>query len=635
MSQKQKSRNHVWAVTDAPAIDWPLFSWIQPLAERGFAFTILADKLPQFAWLASHEITAVSAGTVSQMASDPQLNGRSGDIYYFASLTAAADFARHRVIDGHFVVQATNWELAVLPYLAASPPRWSEIATVLKQAGRVVVATQALRETAVALGAAPQKVVVVSPGVNLDIYRPAAPVTISADAAIHLLAVISLEWASGMEYLLHAIRCGRDAGLQLTADVVGYGSGRQRLYYLLDDFQLFDVVQPVNHLPRAALREKFQQAHFLMQPNLTDDVSPTTFEAMACGLPPLAFAGPNWAELLGDAAPSLLSPLRQPQAMAEAMVKLAHNPATYAAVREQVQQLAVTQHDLSHQVAQMDTLFALLRHNSATVLDLTPPPPEPQFQPANKAAKSRKLVSVPQVMGTGEMPPLPDGQMPQLAVATVAVGEPYARWALAMIESVRGNGRFQGPIYVVTDCAHLFSQLENVPILAVPETAEALEAKQYKTWLPEWIPFEQTLFLDADVVVGRPLFEWYTAVSPELQTHTLLMFPDEGFFGERYHTGVILMRKQVAPLLARWRSAIQGGSHTRDQAAFMAVADPEAVYLMPAHFLLFPTIETFKRSHHTTFNHITFTGRQRNFSAAVIQRYLAQALHLAQQPLTY
>jgi glycosyltransferase involved in cell wall biosynthesis len=359
MNQKQERSIHLCAVTDAPTIDWALFSWMQPLAERGLAFTVLATKLPQLAWFSTHKVTAVTADTVAQMAVDPQLNGRSWDIYYFTSLTAAAEFAHHREMNGRLIVQATNWELTVLPYLTESMPQWSALESVLAQANRVVVATRALRETAVARGADQAKTIVIPPGVNLQYFSPQPQsLSLALNFPLNLLATISLEWFDGLEYLLNTIRDCRDFGLPISLDIVGYGSGRQRLYYLLDEFGLFDVVTPVNHLPRAVLREKYQQTHFLLHTNLTDEVGVQTLEAMACGVPVLMFCGVNWVELLDESLHSLLVPVRQSKEMANVLVRFANDSAAFNSLREQVHKWISEKYSLDGQVAQYITLFS-------------------------------------------------------------------------------------------------------------------------------------------------------------------------------------------------------------------------------------------------------------------------------------
>ena len=644
MRENQSQLIRICVVSDALKVDWTLFSWMQPLAEQGVSFTILAHKLPQLPWLEARQVTTISGDSIDQLVNAPQLDGSVFDIYYFTSSSAALAFVKRRTINGRLVIHATNWDLIVAPHLADGVTWQRGMTAMLARANRVEVATRALKETAVAFGVNPQKIVIIPPSVNLGYYKPQSlQPSLSPDSPLRLLSVMSLEWDDGIEYLLHTIRCGLDAGLPIQADVIGYGSERQRLYYLLDDFQLFDIVRPVNHLPRQALREKYQQAHFLLQTNLTDDVQRQTVEAMACGLPPLAFKGANWGELLDKSLHSLLVAPRQPQEMARILRHYYDDSAAYSALRQEVNRLAVERFGLDRQSAQFTALFADVMAEPFSVVEHMPQlaQDEPLKIQTNRRFWQRfklawRLRSRPPkaIHADGESSIKLDPHMPTVAAATVAVGEPYARWALAMIESLRKHGRFQGPVYVVTDCDYIFMDEENVHILSVPSSVTTMAAKLYKTWLTDWIPFDQTLFLDADVIVGRPLLDWYTAVTKEADPFPFYMFPDEGFFNERYHTGIMLMQRALAaPLAVRWRAAIQSGRYTRDQAAFMAAVQPEEVNLMPDSYLLFPTIESFKRGQTKTFNHITFTGRQKNFSSEIICRYLQNSFHLAQRPM--
>ncbi len=629
----------ICAVSDEKRVDWPMLSWMRLMAERGVSFTLLSPKTPQRPWLKTTQVKIVPGSSLEEMIASPLLEEEAFDVFYFASASAALKFAQSRAIDGRLVIQATNWDLTVAPHLAAGAAWRQKLEEILPRANRVIVATHFLRETAVTFGVAPQKISLISPGINHGFYQPPArPPQLKPKLPIHLLSVLSMEWEDGMEYLLQAIRSCLDLNLPVKADVIGYGRGRQRLYYLIDDFQLTGIVQPVNHLTRAELRDKYRQAHFFLQTNLTDDVPYPTLEAMACGLPPLMFDGPNAAEMLGEPLRGLLAPLRQPQKMAAIMRRYSQSLPDYGALRKKTSQLARRRFRLANQAPQMEAALAgVLAEPALSPVKIAPSEREtqPDKVPVKRyfplSGKSRRL---PQIVPLARQRPLPDRQLTKLAAATIAIGEPYALWAAALIESLRKNGRFQGPIFVITDCEQLFTNQDNVHILTVPSIANPMAVKQYKTLLPEWIPFEQILFLDADVLVGRPLQEWYTAVRRTQTNPVVRMFPDEGFFNERYHTGIMLIERDAAEsLLKRWRQAMRNGRFQRDQSAFMAVVRPGEAELMPDEFLLFPTIESFKRGQVRTFTHITFTGRQRNFSAAIIHHYLENSFHIAQRPM--
>lgn len=358
ISQPQNGRVPVCVVTAATTIDWPLFSWMQLLAERDFAFTVLAAKLPQLGWFARHGVTAVSASTVSEMAADSQLNGRSWPIYYVTSLAAAAEFRQHRQLNGRLLVQATHWELNVLPHLPGGPAQWLAWRPLLAQASRILVITKAQKETAVALGVDPAKLVVIPPGVNGRYFspQPDGP-TRQPGPPLKLLATLSLEWPDGLEYLLHALAHCRAAGLAFHMEIVGYGSEKHRLYYLLDELGLNEMVTPINHLTRAELRQKYRQTDFLLHTNLTDEVAVPTLEAMACGLPVLQFGGANWAELLAGVLPNLLVPVRQTEVLAKALGRLANDPLAFTELRQQVRHWVNDRFSLEAQAAHLDALF--------------------------------------------------------------------------------------------------------------------------------------------------------------------------------------------------------------------------------------------------------------------------------------
>lgn len=358
MSHPQNGRVPVCVVTAATTIDWPLFSWMQLLAERNFAFTVLAAKSPQLGWFARHGVTAVSASTVLEMAADPQLNGRFWPIYYFTSLAAAADFMQHRQVNGRLLVQATNWELNVLPHLPGGPAQWSAWQRVVALASRVVVTTKAQKKKAVSLGIDPAKIVIIPPGVNGHYFspQPDGPIR-QPELPLKLLATLSLEWPDGLEYLLHALAHCRTAGLAFHMEIVGYGSEKHRLYYLLDELGLNDIVTPINHLTRAELRQKYRQTDFLLHTNLTDEVAVPTLEAMACGLPALLFGGANWAEMLADTLPNLLVPVRQTKALANALGRLANDPLAFTELRQQVCHWVNNHFSLEAQAARLDALF--------------------------------------------------------------------------------------------------------------------------------------------------------------------------------------------------------------------------------------------------------------------------------------
>ncbi len=229
-----------------------------------------------------------------------------------------------------------------------------------------------------------------------------------------------------------------------------------------------------------------------------------------------------------------------------------------------------------------------------------------------------------------------DPSYPNLAVAAIAIGKKYLSWSLAMIETLRKNGEFNGPVYIFTDQPQFYVTCDNVITVKVPFTHNRMLVKQYKTMLFDWIPYERILYLDVDVMVGGLLSPWLDEVEIGIKNHAILMF-DHASTGRRsfskYHTGIMLLNRPLALLLLnRWRKALQSGQYRSDQLAFSEIVNPDEVYLMPSRHLLFPTAETVKSGRTSTFIHITLY-RQRIIKPDVLGDYLRDVLNVTQVPI--
>jgi glycosyltransferase involved in cell wall biosynthesis len=107
--------------------------------------------------------------------------------------------------------------------------------------------------------------------------------------------------------------------------MVGDGPLRAPAQALLDEAGLGELAW----LPgeRSDVPAVMRGLHCFALPSLAEGISNTILEAMACGLPVLATAVGGNADLLRAGETGLLVPAADPQAMAEAMVGLARDPA--------------------------------------------------------------------------------------------------------------------------------------------------------------------------------------------------------------------------------------------------------------------------------------------------------------------
>ncbi len=139
-----------------------------------------------------------------------------------------------------------------------------------------------------------------------------------------------------------------------------------------------------------------------------------------------------------------------------------------------------------------------------------------------------------------------------------------------------------------------------------------MAAHQYKTLILENIQDEHIAYIDADIIIGKPLDTWLQKAIKESTNFPIVLFWDHGSTGHFYHGGLFLVCRRVAgPLLTRWRRLIWFGRYSRDQKALIRAINREKdVYIMPREEMVFVSRSQASTDMIGTFNHITERARK-------------------------
>ena len=158
-----------------------------------------------------------------------------------------------------------------------------------------------------------------------------------------------------------------------------------------------------------------------------------------------------------------------------------------------------------------------------------------------------------------------------------------------MIDSLRKRGNYHGPVYVVTEDPTPFEGLDNVHVVVVPYTRYRLVIKTCKQLMLDWASEPRLLYIDADIIIGRPLAEWYRRARPKLDARPLVLYTGNMPVAGAYHAGLMLMdRERVRPFFDRWLRLIRTGRYQLDQWSMHSIItdddvarfdDEELVYL--------------------------------------------------------
>lgn len=176
-------------------------------------------------------------------------------------------------------------------------------------ANRFIVYTERSRMTLELEGIARDRISLVPPGVDTDLFSPAPRAR--SDDAFEILFVGWLVPRKGIDFLLLALKqllCDPELrGRRIRLRIVGSGAGRDRVERLIARLGIQEACTFSGAVPYAMMPDIFRNADVFVLPSIATDEWQEQFgmaliEAMACGKPAIATLSGAIEEIAGDAA---------------------------------------------------------------------------------------------------------------------------------------------------------------------------------------------------------------------------------------------------------------------------------------------------------------------------------------------
>jgi D-inositol-3-phosphate glycosyltransferase len=248
--------------------------------------------------------------------------------------------------------------LGVMKDLAAGPngahepePRRSVERRIALQATRIVAATP-LDKAQIALhcGADPERIEVISPGVDLELFRPISPAEASARLGHGpghrmVLFVGRLDPVKGLDTLVLAMAkvvaeepslrghsCLCIVGGDKPQDPDRVDAERARIDRLARDSGLGDVIHFMGSVSQDDLPYYYSAAQVVVVPSRYESFGMVALEAMACGAPVIASDVGGLSTLVRDGRTGFLVPDGDADALARRLLPLLRDPALRAAL---------------------------------------------------------------------------------------------------------------------------------------------------------------------------------------------------------------------------------------------------------------------------------------------------------------
>jgi glycosyltransferase involved in cell wall biosynthesis len=225
---------------------------------------------------------------------------------------------------------------------------------VLNGCDRIVSVSQALAQAVGRLRIAPASIVVIPDGVDVAQFRPALQ-----PRQPEIVYVGSLIKRKGLPYLLEAmVQVVRELpALRLT--IVGDGPERAALESTAVKLGLSECVTFAGLQSADGVRQAMQRAMAFVLPSVEEGLGVVLLEALACGTPIVASRVGGIPEVV-TAGVGRLVPPADPPALAQVLIQMLHDEASWPEMSRNARRRAEDQYDWSKVAARMIGLYRTL-----------------------------------------------------------------------------------------------------------------------------------------------------------------------------------------------------------------------------------------------------------------------------------
>jgi len=191
------------------------------------------------------------------------------------------------------------------------------------------------------------------------------------------------------------------------------------------------------------------------------------------------------------------------------------------------------------------------------------------------------------------------------------------------VSSVRNQGNWRGPIYVITDEPRCVPKSTKAILVDLDGCYKNMAYKYFKTRILDLVPSDYILYLDTDIFVAQPIVGIASMAAVANLAGIMGTVEKSNFVGVtqdvhlihnkflRWHGGIALVsRERSARCLQQWRHGFHKCTRDGDQIALRkAIESRKCIFTDMDPIFSLPTHENIKMKQFAIFNHFTRTGR--------------------------
>lgn len=202
-------------------------------------------------------------------------------------------------------------------------------------------------------GALADKCSVIYPAVRTELLTQVCKNKKMPSATLQILSVGRDHWKKGYRVAIDAMKLLKDRGVPFHYTIVA-GGEKQEIIFQINQLGLTGQVTLIDNLPHGEVLEKYSLADVFLLPSFEEGVANVVLEAMALGTPVITTNCGGMTEVITDGVNGFVIPLRNADAIANAIIKVKELDSTSKAkmimkARETIE----SQHLLRQQVDKM------------------------------------------------------------------------------------------------------------------------------------------------------------------------------------------------------------------------------------------------------------------------------------------
>lgn len=199
----------------------------------------------------------------------------------------------------------------------------------------------------------------IEPAIDLTLFTAQQRTSNALGAPLKLITVARLAWQKGYEFAVDAVALVHKAGVPIEYHIIGEGPYREPVEFAARQWGLLQngIIRFVGAVPREQVVKHLTESDIMIHAAVEEGFCNAVIEGQAAGLPVVCSDAGGLPENVEDGVTGFVVPRRNPEAMAEKIIQLAHDPELRKRMGEAGRVRAQNRFDLNHQIEAFTRLY--------------------------------------------------------------------------------------------------------------------------------------------------------------------------------------------------------------------------------------------------------------------------------------